>query len=261
MNLSATLPRKGLLLFAFCFAFVSVFATPRGADSTHLVSGFSGGMFVHMGYQGGQNPDLPFNPKGANVGVGGVVKMHLGRWLRLGGEGYVSTLPTGMSNCRHLLQAGSYVRNGFGGFIVEAHFVVGTRSCARRTRTALPSTVGTRSQARPPSASSSARTANARTVRPHTRPQVEPYVGLGFGGGAKRSLFIVEGSQQDWQSEPLAFFNKQGYGYLMPYVGVDFVLTKRLHLSLKVDGMLAFARSGLLTPVGPKLSIGILFCH
>lgn len=216
MNLSATLPRKGLLLFAFCFAFVSAFATPRGADSTHLVSGFSGGMFVHMGYQGGQNPDLPFNPKGANVGVGGVVKMHLGRWLRLGGEGYVSTLPTGMSNCRHLLQTGSYVRNGFGGFIVEAHF-----ACAK----------------------------------------VEPYVGLGFGGGAKRSLFIVEGSQQDWQSEPLAFFNKQGYGYLMPYVGVDFVLTKRLHLSLKVDGMLAFARSGLLTPVGPKLSIGILFCH
>lgn len=247
MNLSATLPRKGLLLFAFCFAFVSAFATPRGADSTHLVSGFSGGMFVHMGYQGGQNPDLPFNPKGANVGVGGVVKMHLGRWLRLGGEGYVSTLPTGMSNCRHLLQTGSYVRNGFGGFIVEAHFAVNA--------------VGTHSQARPPSASSSARTANTRTVRPHTHPQVEPYVGLGFGGGAKRSLFIVEGSQQDWQSEPLAFFNKQGYGYLMPYVGVDFVLTKRLHLSLKVDGMLAFARSGLLTPVGPKLSIGILFCH
>lgn len=55
-------------------------------------TGFSGGMMVHSGFlqQSGE--------KGMPFGLGGCGKVHFGKYLRVGGEGYVSDLTYGNHN-------------------------------------------------------------------------------------------------------------------------------------------------------------------
>ena len=71
----------------------------------------------------------------------------------------------------------------------------------------------------------------------------------------------MEGSENDWLAEQTAYVHKQGFVYVNPYVGVDYCLTKRIHLTFRLDWMLALAKEQLLMPTGPRLYVGILFCH
>ena len=88
-----------------------------------------------------------------------------------------------------------------------------------------------------------------------------PYIGGSVGGGAMRSLYIVEGNEDDWTAEQLTIFHKQGFGYVNPYIGVDYCITKRIHATFRLDWMLAFAKQQLVLPSGPRLYVGVLFCH
>ncbi len=67
----------------------------RGFESEDkkLISGFSGGMMIHSGYISGCDNPYGYTPSGATFGIGGVVKIHTGRHLRAGFEGYFSKLP------------------------------------------------------------------------------------------------------------------------------------------------------------------------
>lgn len=181
-----------------------------------IYQGCSGGMMLHAGWLGGKHNEYPYNPQGATVGIGGAMRVNLWKYLRLGGEGYVSNMPMAMTNLRHTMQNGSYIRSGWGGVLVDA--------CWRNEK-------------------------------------IWPYVGTGIGGGAKRSLFIAEGSQNDWNKEESAIFRKQSFFYISPFVGCDIVLTSAIHLSLKIDCMVSFHQKGLLTPIGPRLYFGLMFCH
>lgn len=83
-------------------------------------SGFSGGMMVHSGYlqsqkfnittNNGQNPQN-LQAKGVPFGIGGAAKVHLGKYLRVGGEGYVSNLNYGEYN--------SIFNLSYGGVLVD----------------------------------------------------------------------------------------------------------------------------------------------
>ena len=77
---------------------------------------FDGGMMVHTGYLQGHFNALDYNAKGMTFGLGGVIRFHLGKHLRLGGEGYVSTLPQKRN--------GSYVRMGWGGVVADFYWPV-----------------------------------------------------------------------------------------------------------------------------------------
>ncbi|MCM1035195.1 MAG: hypothetical protein NC038_06190 [Paludibacter sp.] len=192
----------------------------KGQDSLlvhrKVLQGYSGGMMLHAGWLGGQRSAYPYNPQGATVGIGGALRVNLWKHLRVGGEGYVSNMPTGMTNARATLQKGSYIRNGWGGVLADA--------CWRMEKW-------------------------------------WPYVGAGMGGGAKRSLFIVDGSQDDWQNEEESIFNKQSYFYISPFVGFDYALTHAVHLSFKLDCMVSIHKGDLIYPIGPRLYIGFMFCH
>lgn len=70
-------------------------------------SGFSGGMMVHSGYLQSQKFNITnhsghslqtLQAKGVPFGIGGAAKVHLGKYLRVGGEGYVSNLNYGEYN-------------------------------------------------------------------------------------------------------------------------------------------------------------------
>lgn len=78
---------------------------------------FDGGMMVHTGYLQGHYSAVNYDAKGMTFGLSGVLRFHLGNHLRLGGEGYVSTLRQ-MGN-------GSYIRTGWGGLLVDAYWTFG----------------------------------------------------------------------------------------------------------------------------------------
>ena len=179
-------------------------------------------MMLHAGYLFGQpaSATLPtgenISPQGMTYGLGGSMRVHLWKHLRVGMEGFSSNVKSGLTDQRDFLQKGSYIRTGWGGVITDA--------CWRLEK-------------------------------------VWPYIGGSVGGGAMRTLSVVEGSQDDWNPEQLAILHKQGFGYVNPYVGMDYCITKRIHATFRLDWMLAFAKLGLVYPTGPRLYVGIMFCH
>ena len=83
-------------------------------------SGCSGGMMLHTGYV--QSRDITFyntdgsvhetlQMKGAPFGIGGAIRAHFGKHLRVGSEGYVSTLVYGKYK--------SYSSIGWGGLLMD----------------------------------------------------------------------------------------------------------------------------------------------
>ncbi|MBR1835427.1 MAG: hypothetical protein IJ785_07990 [Bacteroidales bacterium] len=75
---------------------------------------FDGGMMLHAGVVNGQMSDLNYTAKGVTTGIGGTLRFHLCRHLRVGCEGFMSTLSQ--------LGNDSYVRLGWGGVVVDAYW-------------------------------------------------------------------------------------------------------------------------------------------
>lgn len=178
-------------------------------------------MMLHAGYLFGQ-PIAALasgecvSPQGLTYGLGGSMRVNLMKHLRIGCEGFSSTMKSEVTDQRNYLQKGSYIRTGWGGVIADA--------CWRLEK-------------------------------------VWPFIGGSVGGGAMRTLSIVDGSQDDWLAEDSAILHKQGFGYVNPYVGIDYCITKRIHATFRLDWMLAFANKQLVLPTGPRLYVGIMFCH
>lgn len=190
-----------------------------------VYQGFSGGMMVHLGYLYGSNDKAPMTMNGGTMGIGGAARVHLWNHLRIGGEGFVSTLPVWMSSVQtsaqspatpHTLQQGSYVRNGWGGILADAYWQCG---------------------------------------------KVLPFLGATVGGGTQRALYIADGSQTDWQEESHALFHRQTYFMLDPFVGIEVAVSTHMHLTFRADYVLPIQRIGLLAPHGPRIYIGMMFCH
>ena len=192
-------------------------------SSVKVYQGFSGGMMAHGGYLFGVNTEAPkmidgvvCSPQGGTFGLGGALRVHLWNHLRIGGEGFVSTMNSGTTNMKHVLKEGSYIRTGFGGVAVDA--------CWRKEK-------------------------------------VWPYVGGSIGGGAMRSLYVLEGSQDDWVAEEAAYLHKTPFMYVNPYVGMDWCMTKKVHMTFRIDWMVALHKGDVVKPTGPRLLVGFMFCH
>ncbi len=73
---------------------------------------FDGGMMLHMGQMHSDISQLDYHSKGLTTGIGGALRFHIGNYLRLGGEGYVSTFKQMNNN-------GSYMRVSWGGVLAD----------------------------------------------------------------------------------------------------------------------------------------------
>ena len=210
--------RQKLFLLFLCCAVMAFGAT----DSTSVFQGYSGGMMVHAGYLFGDNPAavLPdgssLSSSGLTMGIGGSLRVNLWKHLRVGCEGFVSTMKSQNTSMRDVLQDGSFVRSGWGGMIADA--------CWRMEK-------------------------------------VWPYIGGAIGGGATHSLYMLEGSQDDWEPEGYTVLSKQSFFYVTPYVGVDWCMTQRVHLTFRLDWMVALYDQAIAYPTGPRAFIGFMFCH
>lgn len=104
---------RKLAVISFCLLLTAV----ASAQDNKLIDGFDGGMMVHTGYLSGTLEPIGYDAKGAPMGIGGVIRLHLGEHFRIGSEGYVSTLGQ-RSN-------GSYLKYGWGGLLADFYTVLG----------------------------------------------------------------------------------------------------------------------------------------
>lgn len=104
---------KRLITASLCLL-LTVAATAQQKKS---LRGFDGGMMVHSGYLSGNLDAINYQAKGAPLGIGGVIRLHLGEHFRLGSEGYVSTLSQ--------LGNGSYLKYGWGALLADVYTVIG----------------------------------------------------------------------------------------------------------------------------------------
>ncbi len=76
---------------------------------TRVYQGFSGGMMLHAGYLF-DTGHSDYSASGFTKGIGGAVKIHLWKHLRVGTEGYVSTMN---------LKNDGYIRTFWSGLLLE----------------------------------------------------------------------------------------------------------------------------------------------
>jgi len=83
--------------------------------------GYSGGMMLHTGYLSGGEVNIAnfsekINIQGMPFGIGGLLRFHFGKYLRIGGEGYNSTL--------HYWKNKSYANLGWGGLLMDCQWKI-----------------------------------------------------------------------------------------------------------------------------------------
>ena len=104
---------KRIVLTILCL----LIAMAVSAQEKELLYGFDGGMMIHSGYLSGNLDAIGYQAKGAPMGIGGVIRLHLGEHVRIGSEGYVSTLSQRGN--------GSYLKYGWGGLLADFYTVMG----------------------------------------------------------------------------------------------------------------------------------------
>ena len=62
-----------------------------------------------------------------------------------------------------------------------------------------------------------------------------PYLGVTVGGGTTTDFLRFEGSKKDWAAEPEAYFHKEPFVTIDPFIGCDYIVSSKLHLTLKLD--------------------------
>ncbi len=88
-----------------------------------------------------------------------------------------------------------------------------------------------------------------------------PYIGASVGGGMETAYYMFDGDKTDWLPEPDAVFHKQPFFAFDPFAGVEYKVGRALHLTLKMDWLLAVNSDGLNMPTGPRIYFGCIFAH
>lgn len=76
-----------------------------------LISGYEGGMMLHMGHLNGTITPLAYQAQGITKGIGGAIRLKMGNHWRVGTEGYTSTMGQ--------LDNGSYIKTFWAGLLTS----------------------------------------------------------------------------------------------------------------------------------------------
>lgn len=82
-----------------------------------FIKGYDGGMLLHTGYAFGTIDEIGTAVSGAPLGVGGTLRVHLGRHFRIGSKGCISTL--------RQRKNGSFIKYGYGGLVGDFYWTLG----------------------------------------------------------------------------------------------------------------------------------------
>ena len=215
---------RAKVLFLSLLMAVSLTAqVSEGIEKNKVYQGYSGGMMVHAGYLFGRDRNAP-------VATDGICTSPQGATFGIGGALRV-----------HLWK---HLRTGFEGFV-----------------STMPSnTTDRRTMLKP---GSYIRTGCGGILADccWRLDKAWPYIGGTIGGGSIKGLYILDGDQNSWDKDANSTFHKQSFFYITPYVGCDYCLTRKVHITFRLDWMLAIHKSELCLPTGPRLYFGFMFCH
>ena len=88
-----------------------------------------------------------------------------------------------------------------------------------------------------------------------------PYLGITFGGGNTTDFLMIKGSGNDWQPEDMVYYHKAPFVAIDPFIGCDYIVSDKLHLTFKIDHLKGVSNKELYLPTGPRAYIGFMFCH
>lgn len=195
-------------------------------------------MMVHLGYQYGQGIGFPV-PDGTQetflrsitYGIGGAMKVHLFSHWKIGGEGFVSTMPLKSQG------DGSNIRLGWGGMVNEYYLTWG------KVQPFIGITLGGGSQ-RATHVYSESGSSNSLPENPTLKDHWEHFKDY-------------TASEETYPAQ----FTKRGLFVLDPSIGVEVAATQKLHVLVRADWLLAIHRNRFTTPSGPRLYVGLMFAH
>lgn len=190
---------------------------------TKVFQGFSGGMMVHTGYLFGQDKTAPIAPDGRSYSAQGAI-FGVGGALRV-----------------HLWE---HFRTGFEGFV-----------------STMPNSVMIDRDLVQPGSYVRVGGGGVSADACWRMEKAWPFIGATMGGGAMRSLYMLDGDDHSWTEQAHTYYHRQGFFYVTPYVGCDYCLTPRVHLTFRFDWMLAIRANQLVLPTGPRVYVGFMFCH
>jgi len=203
--------KKTVLLCGLIIVCLPVFT--QDLDNNKMkFQGYSGGMMFHTGYLfGGElninNVQRPIKIQGVPFGIGGVLRLHFGKYLRIGGEGYSSNLQYGKNN--------SFLSLGWGGFLMDCQWKI-----------------------------------NKFTV----------FCGGTIGGGSVKNVTITNIASANLMGEN-ALYNKYAMMLIDPFVGMEYMMSSRINLIVKVDCIVNLIRKHSDFPIGPRVYAGLIFFH
>ena len=177
--------------------------------------GFSGGMMVHTGYLKSNSFDLQTihgnyittsKVEGMPFGIGGAARLHFGKHLRVGGEGYVSNLRYGVKGTTSSLS--------WGGVLADCVWDLG---------------------------------------------KLWPFVGVLVGGGAVEHIMLPDEPLNDFIAEANAAYREYSFMAVAPMVGVEYAMSEKIHLTLKMDYVINISNPQDDFTSGPRFFLGFMF--
>jgi hypothetical protein len=72
---------------------------------------------------------------------------------------------------------------------------------------------------------------------------------------------MLDGDQRTWDKQNDTYFHRQAFFYVTPFVGCDYCMTSKVHLTFRFDWMLAVHKNQFVQPSGPRIYVGFMFCH
>ena len=215
-----------LLLVATLCVTLNIFAVD--ADSVAMkkrrpmaYNGYQGGMMYNIGYvqsrefQFHDNNGLPLGQsnqlRGASMGLGGALRVGFGKYLRVGIEGYVSTLK--------YQPQGSSAKIGWGGLLLDSHW--------------------------------------------HLK-KFTIFTGGVIGGGSYTHIAMIDKGKNIPENDYVVenqYVSYRHYPFLaiVPFVGMEYSLTKRINVVAKIDYMLNATNWADDYVAGPRFFVGFMF--
>lgn len=215
-----------LLITVSLFVTLNIFAID--ADSiivrkrhSMAYNGYQGGMMFNIGYvqsrnfQFQDNNGLPLgefsNLSGASMGLGGALRVAFGKYLRVGIEGYVSTLK--------YKPQGSSAKIGWGGLLLDSHWHI---------------------------------------------KKFTIFTGGVIGGGSYTHITMIDKGLNVVDNDYIVenqYVSYRHYPFLaiVPFVGMEYSLTKRISVVAKIDYMLNVTNWADDYAAGPRFFVGFMF--
>ena len=214
------------LIFITLFVALNIFATDTDSvvvkrRNSMAYNGYQGGMMFNIGYvqsrdfQFQDNNGLPLgnfsNLSGASMGLGGALRVGFGKYLRIGIEGYVSTLK--------YKPQGSSAKIGWGGLLLDSHWHI---------------------------------------------KKFTIFTGGVIGGGAYTHITMIDKGMNVVDNDYIVenqYVSYRHYPFLaiVPFVGMEYSLTKRISVVAKIDYMLNVTNWADDYAAGPRFFVGFMF--